>query len=123
MRYPVVFLLALLPLACGKQQELTSHGQPVGHWVEELKNSDPKARKKAVTALGNVGAADPAVVPALASALKDADAGVRNQAALALLRIGPDAKEALPALEEAKKDRDATVRANAGKAVERIQGG
>ena len=123
MRYLVVFGLALLPLACGSQQEKTSHGQPVSHWVEELKNPDPKARKKAVTALGNFGAADPAVVPALAGALKDRDAGVRNQAALALLHIGPDAKEALPALEEAKKDRDATVRTNAGKAVERIQSG
>jgi len=124
MRYAWVVVLAVLPLACGRRQEVTSHGQPVSHWVAELKAPDVKARRQAVKALGNLGKADPAVVPALTEALQDADAEVRNRAVLALLRLGPDARDALPALEEAsRQDSDATVRANAGKAVRRVAGG
>jgi HEAT repeat protein len=101
---------------------LQSHGKPVGHWVAELKNPDPRARKKAVTALGHVGTADAAAMPALIGAVKDRDAEVRDQAVLALLNLGTDAKEAVPALTEACKDSNATVRAHAAKALERISG-
>jgi HEAT repeat protein len=109
--------------ACNhKTQPLQSHGRPVSHWLEELKKPDPQARKKAITALGHVGKADPAAIPALIGALHDSDARVRDSAVLALLNLGSDAKEAVPALTDATKDKDATVRNHAAKALERIQG-
>jgi HEAT repeat protein len=116
---------ALLLGGCGGGQEpMTAGGKPVAHWVEGLKSPDAKVRKRAVQKLANVGAADPAAVPALAGALKDRDAGVRAEAALGLLRIGPAAKEAAGALQEAaRKDTNPTVRAHAGKALEKVQGG
>ena len=124
MQHLTLILITLLCLAgcAGKKEPLTVHGKPVGHWVEELKQPDVKARKKAVAALGQVGKADPTAIPALIGALGDMDQRVRDGAVLALLKIGPDAKEALPALENAKKDRDATVRDHAIKAIERIRG-
>jgi HEAT repeat protein len=92
--------------------------------VQELETrKEPKARLKAVSALGNVGAADPTVVPALIRALKDPDRGVRAEAVLALLKIGPDAVAAVPALTEALRDADAKVRAYADNALKRIQSG
>jgi HEAT repeat protein len=115
---------AALIAGCGSQEPLTAGGKPVSHWVEALKSPDAKLRKTAVKKLANVGAADPAAVPALAGALKDRDAGVRAEAALGLLRIGPAAQEAVPALQEAaRKDASPTVRAHAGKALEKVQGG
>jgi HEAT repeat protein len=115
-------LFAPALLGChSKTQPLLSHDHTVSYWVQELKSQDPKARKKAVTALGHVGKADPAAIPALVETLHDSDASVRDAAVLALLNLGPDAKEAVPALTEATKDKDSTVRAHATKALERIE--
>ncbi|HZT83571.1 MAG TPA: HEAT repeat domain-containing protein [Gemmataceae bacterium] len=114
-------LAALLLAGCAKKEPLTSHGKPVSYWVQALSDPDARTRKRAVTALGHVGTADPAAVPAVAGALKDRDPAVRQTAALALLNLGPDAREAVPALQEALKDRDPKVRAAAQKALERIQ--
>jgi HEAT repeat protein len=119
---PLVLVVALAA-GCGRGgQGLLSHGETVDHWLEALKDRDPAKRKKAVTALGHVGTADPAAIPAVAGALQDSDPRVRAEAALALLNIGPPARDAIPALEAAKKDRDATVRSYAQKALTRIQG-
>ncbi|HLW66010.1 MAG TPA: HEAT repeat domain-containing protein [Gemmataceae bacterium] len=123
-RFPSVVCVLLLPLsgACNhKTQPLQSHDHPVTYWLQELKSQDPKARKKAVTALGHVGKADPAAIPALIDALHDGDAGVRDASVLALLNLGSDAKEARPALTEATNDKDATVRDHAAKALEKIR--
>jgi HEAT repeat protein len=123
--FVVAALLAALGLSLGcgqKKQPLTASGKPVSHWVEALDDPDPLKRKRAVKALGAVGTADAAAIPALKAALKDRDPRVRAEAALALLNVGPPAKEALPALEEARQDRDAKVRAHAEKAVVRIRG-
>jgi len=118
---PVV--LVILLAGCAKKDEpVIAHGKPVAHWLEELKKPDAKARKKATGALGLVGKADPAAIPALIRALKDSDATVRDTAVLALLNIGPGAKEAVPALTESSTDQDATVRSHAAKAVARLQG-
>jgi HEAT repeat protein len=125
MRYllPLVLVVALAA-GCGQgKQPLLSHGQTVGHWVETLKDRDPAKRKKAVTALGHVGTADPAAIPAVTEALRDPHPRVRAEAALGLLNIGPPAKDAVPALQEAQKDKDATVRSYAQKALERIRDG
>jgi HEAT repeat protein len=122
------FLLALTLLCAGagchskKTEPLQSHGHPVSYWLVELKNPNPQARKKAVTALGHVGKTDPAAIPALIEALQDRDASVRDAAVLALLNMGPDAKDAIPALTECTKDKDANVQSHAVKAIERIQG-
>jgi HEAT repeat protein len=119
----VVLLLAVgLALGCGKKEPVISHGQPVSHWLQAIHDPDVKKRKKAVVALGHVGRADPAAIPAVIEAVKDADASVRVEAVLALLNIGPDAKDAVPALTEAQEDKDASVRSFAAKALERIQG-
>jgi HEAT repeat protein len=123
MRHFVVVTLGIALIAgCGRdKQPVMSHGQPVSHWVEALKDPDPGKRKQAVRALGHVGAADSATIPAVTDALKDSNARVRAEAALALLNIGPPAKDAVPDLEKAQNDKDATVRCYAQKALERIR--
>ena len=115
-------LLCCLVGCAGKKEPVTVHGKPVAFWVDESKRPDPKARKKAVTALGQVGKADPVVIPSLVGALADPDRRVRGEAVLALLKIGPDAKEALPALENLRRDPEPTIRDHAAKAVARIRG-
>jgi len=122
MRKFCVLVLAGMLAGCGASQPTTIHGQAVSYWVQALQDHDTRARKKAVEALGNVGAADPAAIPALIGALKDNDAGVRAAATLALLKIGPAAQDATDALTEAQKDKDQKVRDLAAKALQRIQG-
>ncbi len=102
-----------------------AHGKPAAHWLEQLHRPDPRARKKAVGALGAIGKADPVAIPALVGVVTShQDPAVRDQAVLALLNIGPDAKDAISALAQAARtDRDATVRKHAARALERIQGG
>src|SRR3954451_18121325 len=120
MRYlPLVGLLFVPLIGCGENAPLTSHGKPVSHWLEALDSPEVKTRKKAVVALGHVGTADPAALPALIRATKDRSPEVRSAAVLALLNLGPAAREAIPALEEARKDRDAKVRTYAEKALEK----
>jgi HEAT repeat protein len=116
-----VVLVLLLVGGCGRKEPLLSHGRPVTYWLEKLQDRDARERKKAVVALGHVGAADPEAIPAVIGAVKDRDAVVRREAVLALLNA--NARDALPALTEAQKDRDPQVRAYAAKALERIQGG
>jgi HEAT repeat protein len=125
--FPAIQLTSLLALAtvgCGPKVELRMvHGQSVVHWVDELKRTDPKARRFALAALQAVGASDPAAVPAIVGALKDRDATVRDAAVIALLNIGSAAKDGVGALHEAKNDKDASVRAHAAAALERIEAG
>jgi HEAT repeat protein len=118
----IIGIVALAAAGCSRSpaEPLRSHGHTAAEWAEVLRGPDVKARRRAVTALANLGAADPAVVPALASALKDADAEVRASAATALFNIGPGAKDAIPALETARIDRDAKVRDHAAKALDRV---
>jgi HEAT repeat protein len=119
----IVLILGFVVLGgCGTNAPLTVHGKPVAAWVEALSDPSPKVRKKAVTALGFVGDADPTAIPALIGALRDEDDGVRNHAVLALLNLGPQASAAIPALEQALADRDAVVRASAAKALARVRG-
>ncbi len=122
MRVLLVCGLAALLSGCAKTPPTQAHGRPVEHWVQALRDPDARVRKKAVGALGNVGPADPAALPALTAAVRDPDAGVRNQAILALLKWGRDAREAVAVLEQARRDRDPRVRANAATALEKIQG-
>ena len=120
----LALLLVLTSVGCGSKVELrTVHGKPVDHWINELKQPDPKARRNAVAALQGVGASDEAAIPAITDALKDRDAKVRDAAVVALLNIGPDAKGAVSALQEAANDKDAKVRAHAVAALRRIEPG
>jgi hypothetical protein len=117
-------LLMITAFGCGTKAELrTVHGQPVGHWVDELRRTSPKARRAALASLQGVGACDPSAIPAITSALKDQDATVRDAAVIALLNIGPPAKDAVNALREAQVDKDAKVRAHAVAALLRIESG
>jgi HEAT repeat protein len=121
MKHILIAGLVVLLAGCGRAQPTLAHGKPVSDWVAALQHPDARQRKKAAEVLGNVGAADPAVVPALAGAVKDRDPAVRGEAVLALLKIGPAAREAAPALHEAEKDRDPHVRAGAVKALEKVE--
>ena len=114
--------LAILAVGCGQSRPTMVGGKPVQEWMQALQDPNPKTRKKAATKLGNAGAVDSTVIPALVGALKDRDAGVRAEAVLALLRIGPAAREAFPTLREmARTDKDARVRAYAAKALEKLE--
>jgi HEAT repeat protein len=119
----VLVILSVVGLSgCGKPAPPLAHGKPIDDWVRALQDPDVRVRKKAAAVLGNVGAVDAAVVPALAGALKDRDAGVRGEAVLALLKIGPEAGAAGPALAEAQQDRDPKVREYAAKALQHLRG-
>ena len=125
MRYGLVLIcgIALLAAGCGQPRATLAHAKPVSHWVGALHDPDARVRHKAVQALGNVGPADPAAIPALIEAVKDQDAKVREEAILALLKIGPAAKKAIPALTEAARDKNVQVRSYAVKALAKIGGG
>jgi HEAT repeat protein len=91
-------------------------------WAGALRDPDANVRKKAAFTLGNIGASDPAALPALIGALKDADAGVRCEAILGLLKFGPAASQAIPALAEIQRqDTDDRVRTYAAKALDRVR--
>ena len=97
-------------------------GKPVSHWVENLKNPDPKIRKDAVEKLGNVGGADPAAFPAVCGALSDADPKVRCEAILAVVKFDKTAREIIPRLEVMhRSDVSSQVRDYAGRALKRLQ--
>jgi HEAT repeat protein len=122
MRRMLILVSALVFAGCARTPPVTTvHGKTLEHWVSALSDKDAKTRRKAAEVLGNVGAVDSVVVPALAAALKDRDAKVRAEAVLSLLKIGPPAREAVAALSEARTDRDATVRGHVAKALERIE--
>jgi len=62
-----------------------SANQDVPALIQALKDSDPRERRRAATALNALGPEVNDAVPALRDALKDSDAEVRNLAALSLL--------------------------------------
>jgi HEAT repeat protein len=117
----LIGVLALLG-GCSQAPPTLAHGKPVAHWVELLRHPDALERKKAVQVLGNVGTADPEVLPALTGAVKDRNAGVRAEAVAGLLKMGPAAESATSVLQDAAKDRDARVRTYAARALARIGG-
>ncbi len=74
------------------------------------RTDDDWYRVNATVELGQLGAATPAVVPALAAALNDSHTMVRAAAAEALGKIGPEAADAVPMLNEALKHEDERTR-------------
>ena len=109
---------------CGPKHpaQFTVSGQPIEHWLAEIKHANPRQRAIAVDRLGNVGPAHPSAIPALIEALSDAEPEVRQKACLALLKSGRDAKDAIPALTKAGSDTDPQVQDFARKALARIEG-
>ncbi len=121
----LLLMLCLLVFGCSRSdvpKEKYFSGEPVDHWLEEIKSPDTKKRKKAADVLGNVGPADDRSIPALIEAVKDKDAKVRAAAVLGLSKIGPPAASSESVLAEATKDKDPTVRSHATTALERIRG-
>jgi HEAT repeat protein len=122
MRTLAFLALVAILSGCRNSEPPLSGGKPISHWIETLQDPSPKARKKAVTKLGNAGTADAAVFPALMEALKDTDAEVRCEAILALMKLGPAAREAMPALTRMQRqDSDDQVRSFAAKALQKLQ--
>jgi HEAT repeat protein len=120
-----LFLIAVVAVilgGCSKPAAPLAGGKPVSHWVQTLQEPDANLRKTAVFKLGNVGATDPVVLPALLGMLKDQDAGVRREAILALMKCGSSATEAIPTLTELQQhDFDEKIRAFAGRALHKLQ--
>lgn len=124
MRPFALLLACVLSTGCREAAPTMAGGKPVSHWVQALKDPNAKIRKRAAFKLGNVGPADPTVLPALLEALRDNDASVRSQAILAIVKFGPQAKAAIPVLAELQqRDRDAQVRTYAAKALEKLRDG
>ena len=112
-------LLVLMAAGCGPARPMMAGGK----WAAALRDPDATLRRKAAFTLGNIGPADPAVLPALLGALKDSDAAVRREAILALVKCGREAREAEPLLDELRQhDPDAQVRAYAGRGLEKLRG-
>jgi HEAT repeat protein len=82
--------------------------------------SDAIVRQYAVAALGSIGAAARAAVPALIGTFKEKASNLDEKASDALVSIGA---AAVPALVEAMKDDDAQVRLKAATTLTRIAGG
>jgi HEAT repeat protein len=95
--------------------------QAVLELILALKDSDPKVRKAAASALGASGSdASDAVVPLAAVLLKDPDRQARSWAADALGEIGPVARPAVPSLIAALDDSDPWLRRIAAEALGKI---
>jgi HEAT repeat protein len=111
-------LLGLSPAPRAEAQEPRYEGRTLSEWTGDVANPDARTRRRAVAALGQLGAG---AVPQLAQSLTDADSEVRLEAAKSLARIGPEAAPAVPALATAMKDRVRFVRRGAASALGRTK--
>jgi len=109
-------------LAAARALAELGHGEKsVAALVGMLKAGGPADPQTAAEALGDLGDAARAAVPALKEALKDKDQFLREAAAAALGDIGLGAKAAVPALETALKDTEEVVREAAAESLKKIQ--
>lgn len=129
MNRPMLAVLALTVLCTApaaaqgkKAPEPSFNGRPLSAWVADLKAPAPYTRNAAAYAIGGMGSAATAAVPALIVALKDEQPTVRYPVCIALREIGPTAKEAVPALTQVLDDRNDDVAAMARKAIIAITG-
>jgi hypothetical protein len=115
----IVLLVAFLLAGCNKEKSaVLAGGKPIEHWVAAARDPNEKVRKQAIQKLGNVGNADPAVLPVLISALKDANSGIRREAIIAIVKYGPGAEQAIDALKTvAATDADPQIRGYAAQAA------
>jgi HEAT repeat protein len=96
-------------------------GQDVRVLTQQLGDRDPSVRRKAASALVDLGPEARAAVPALTKALSDKDTYVRRFAAQALGKIGAPARSAVPALTKALKDEKKEVAEAAAEALGQIR--
>ncbi len=115
----IVLLVSLLVVGCNKvTPPVLAGGKPIDHWVAAARDPSEKVRKQAIQKLGNVGNADPAVLPVLVAALKDASPSIRREAIIAIVKYGPGAEQAIDALKTvAATDADAQIRGYAAQAA------
>lgn len=115
----ILLLLALLLAGCNKESPpVLAGGKPIEHWVAAARDPNEKFRKQAIQKLGNVGNADPAVLPVLIAALKDASPGIRREAIIAIVKYGPGSEQAIDPLKAvAATDSDPQIRGYAAQAV------
>jgi HEAT repeat protein len=91
--------------------------QDVPDHIEALRHADAATRKRAATALWQIGSYARAATPALRDAAKDPDPEVREAAVKALGLTSQGTTDAVPVLVEALRDKQAEVRAAAGGAL------
>ena|ERR1700733_4918621 len=84
--------------------------------------SDLRTGELAAQAIGNLGAAGAAAVPALVKLLSSDEEGLRNSACIGLRGIGPSAKSAVPQLTVTLADPSSNVRGFARLAIGKIDG-
>lgn len=130
MMRPLATTLFALTLFAGRATAQAKHsanepefdGRPLSAWISDLKAMAPYSRNAAAYAIGGMGPAAKAAVPALIDALNDPEASVRYPVCVALREIGPVAKDAVPALTKALDDRNDDVASMARKAIIKITG-
>jgi HEAT repeat protein len=88
-------------------------GQPLSHYLDQLKQGRREARAEVVRAIGAFGEDAASAVDVLASALADPDAEVRAAAARALANVGAGASKTAPAVARLLKDENDRVRESA----------
>jgi hypothetical protein len=85
-------------------------GQPLSHYLANLKTASDVDRVEYVRIIGYFGADGVSAVPELITALSDPSPVVRSAAAGSLAQIGPQAAAAVPALAKALSDSSPYVR-------------
>jgi HEAT repeat protein len=103
--------------AAPPKDEPVHAGKSVQEWIKGLHDASPKVREESAEALGAIGPAAEAAVPALIATFKDDDNSVRFAASCALGDIG---KAAVPALVRALDDPEYIVRGLAATALGQI---
>jgi HEAT repeats len=118
----IAIMLVTFSLAgCHKEKPLLAGGKSVAHWIERSCDPSDKVRKEAVAKLGNVGHADPAVLPSLIAALKDKSPAVRREAIVGIVKYGPEANDVRESLMVVQtNDPDPAVRDFAARAMQKL---
>jgi hypothetical protein len=93
---------SVLPKQAVQEQAPTYRGNPAAFWLGQLNDTDPKFRKEAVLALGDLSQKNEELIPVLVTALRDKDWGVGKEASKALAYLGP---KVFPVLVEVLKDK------------------
>jgi HEAT repeat protein len=118
----LAILVVVVVSGCSRTEPTLAGGKPLDHWLDAIKDADPKTRRTAVVKLGNAGLNERGTFAAVVAALKDSDVDVRCEAILAILKFGAQTQEATPDLADLHQhDVDDKVRAYAGKALKKLQ--
>lgn len=114
------FLLLLIGLTLGCQQEPVFNGKTKSQWKRDLTHRDKMARWRAAATMAIMGAKAKDAIPELTECLHDTEYTVRFEAATALAKMGPEAKSAVPDLIALLKDEYPDVRNAAAAALKKL---